>query len=384
MLPPVLQMDDALWVLTSGLVTECEAATAEGFSMAVDTEKNAGPSPRRPSRDRSAGAASSTARILLAVMVTAVCAGLLVAGWLYARTHSLPGEPVTGTAEPPPGAQATLAPGRVPAPGQVGFRGDPATLKVVDGPSSAPPGTVWNTGALRFGGGDVTLDGVFVKGGVEYSGLGTLSIRNSVIEGNRNVYAPVMGVSGHVDVRDTTIRWQAGDPGPDGWGNGGVHGDARITVIRCDISGTPDGIQTGANGSRIEQNYIHDLAMFGTYPDNSHNDGIQSYGGRNVVIANNRIDIRDKQGKAYDGTHQNAALFFMPSEGWPLVDVQIVGNYLAGGGYTLRLGSPTTGAVVTGNSFGPITGGWSELLIEGAQLARWADNTATDGRPLNP
>ncbi|HEY0640482.1 MAG TPA: right-handed parallel beta-helix repeat-containing protein, partial [Pseudonocardiaceae bacterium] len=284
---------------------------------------------------------------------------------------------------PSPAAPAdpgAVGEGRVPQPGQVGFRGDPAGLTVVDGPGSAPPGTRWDGGVLYVDGGDVTLDGLFVKGGVEYDGDGTLTIRDSVIEGNKNMHSPVIGDSGHVDIRDSTIRWKGEGLGGS-WGNGAVHGDARFTVIRCDISGTPDGIQTGSHGSLFEQNWIHDLAMFGTYPNETHNDGIQSYGGRDVVIRYNRIDLVDKGGKAYNG-HQNAALFFMPDPDWPLVNPQIVGNYLAGGGFTLRLGAPTTNAVVTGNRFGPTTGGWGELLVEGAQISRWADNVDVNGKQL--
>lgn len=304
------------------------------------------------------------------------------AGQLSSDPSTPPTTTVPAPASPAPAPTGPVADGTAPAPGQVGFRGDPAGLTVVDGPGSAPAGTTWVDGVLRIDQGDLTLDGYFVSGGVEYSGSGTLTIRNSVIEGNASMYSAVMGNTGHVDVRDSTIRWKAGDSGPDGpWGNGAIHGDSRFTIIRCDISGTPDGIQTGAHDSRFEQNYIHDLAMFGTYPNETHNDGIQSYGGRNVVIAHNRIDLRDKQGAAYNG-HQNAALFFMPDQDWPLVDAQIVGNWLSGGGFTLRLGPFISNAVVTDNQFGPTTGGWGELLVEGAQISRWANNTDATGKEL--
>ncbi len=387
--------------------------------MSVDTEPDTAETPAEPGTETPGRRRSSVVRAL-PFLVGVLAAVLLLVGWQLTGTRTLAGTPTVNAADlewlergfsdgsggrlapdtagpivptteapppppsqaPKPAAPAGVAAGKAPAPGQVGFRGDAGRLKVVDGPGSAPAGTRWEGGVLRIDGGDVTLDGLFVKGGVEYSGRGTLAIRNSVIEGNSNMHSPVIGNSGHVDVRDSTIRWKAGDGAPgDSWGNGGIHGDARFTVIRCDISGTPDGIQTGGHDSRFEQNYIHDLAMLGTYPNNTHNDGIQSYGGRNVVILNNRIDLLDKQGQAYNG-HQNAALFFMPDGGWPLVDVQIVGNYLVGGGYTLRLGSPTTNAIVTDNKFGPTTGGWGELLVEGAQISKWANNTDVNGKQL--
>jgi len=391
--------------------------------MSVDTELDAAEPPADTDPETADQRRRFTAGRAFPLLVGVIAAVVLLLGWQLAGTRTLAGTPtvnaadlesiergfsdgsgagqlapdtagpIVPTPEPPPPPPVTQAPkkpagpgavqaGQAPSPGQVGYRGDAAGLTVVDGPGSAPAGTRWEGGVLRIDGGDVTLDGLYVKGGIEYSGRGTLAVRNSIVEGNKNMHSPIIGNSGHVDVRDSTIRWKAGDGPPDDhWGNGGVHGDSRFTVIRCDISGTPDGIQTGGHDSRFEQNYIHDLAMLGTYPNNTHNDGIQSYGGRNVVILNNRIDLLDKQGKAYNG-HQNAALFFMPDGGWPLVDVQIVGNYLVGGGYTLRLGSPTTNAIVTDNKFGPTTGGWGELLVEGAQISKWANNTDVNGKQL--
>ncbi|SDC92491.1 right-handed parallel beta-helix repeat-containing protein [Actinokineospora iranica] len=298
-------------------------------------------------------------------------------------------EPAASSSVKPP-AVATprlvsdaLAPGVVPQPGQVGYRGDRAKLKVVDGPATAPPGTQWNSGALRFGGGDVTLENVHVKGGIEYSGTGTLTIRNSVIEGNHLSWSPLLGNSGHIDVRDTTITYTDPQwPGPQ-WGNGAIHGDATVTVIRCDISGTPDGIQNGPGNSTIEQNHIHDMLRAGDYPNNTHNDGIQNYGGPNLSIKHNRIDI-SADGKAYDGTHQNAAVFIMPSDGYASTNLQIVGNYLSGGGYILRLGAPMSGAVITDNRFGLTTGGWGEVLLDAGGIARWVDNLSATGNQLSP
>ncbi|GLZ38296.1 hypothetical protein [Actinokineospora sp. NBRC 105648] len=287
----------------------------------------------------------------------------------------------TGTAPVPP-PSGSLPANTVPAVGQVGYRGDRAKLKVVDGPGSAPPGTTWNSGALRFSG-NVTLDGYYIKGGIEYNGKGTLTIRNSVIEGNHNSWSPILGNSGHVDVRDSTITYKDDQWPGDKWGNGAIHGDATVTVIRCDISGTPDGIQNGPGNSQIEQSYIHDLLRAGTYPNNTHNDGIQSYGGPNTVIKYNRIDI-SADGKAYDGTHQNGAVFIMSSDDGPTSGLQVVGNYLAGGGYILRIGASAKGAVVTDNRFGTTAGGFGEVFVDaGAQIASWVNNLSSSNKMIN-
>ncbi|WP_424183331.1 hypothetical protein ACOBQX_15060 [Actinokineospora sp. G85] len=290
-------------------------------------------------------------------------------------------KPPPSTPQPPAPGGGPLAAGQVPTPGQVGFVGDRAKLKVVDGPGSAPPGTTWNEGALRFGG-TVTLDGVWVKGGIEYSGGGKLTIRNSIVEGNHKSWAPILGNGGHIDVRDTTVTYNDSQWPGKSWGNGAIHGDATVTVVRCDISGTPDGIQNGPGKSLIEQNHIHDLLRAGTYPNNTHNDGIQAYGGPDLVIRHNRIDI-SADGKAYDGTHQNGAIFLMSSEG-ASTGIQIVGNYLAGGGYTLRVGASTKNAVIKDNTFGPTTGGWGEILLDsGATVAEWGNNKNAANNQLN-
>jgi hypothetical protein len=277
----------------------------------------------------------------------------------------------------------TLAQDTVPRPGQVGYTGDPSKLTVIDGRGAVPAGSQWSSGQLQVPGDNVKLDHAFVKGGIVYSGKGTLTVSNSIVEGNKDSWSVIMGDSGHLDIRDTTVRWKAGDPGPDRWGNGAIHGDSTVTVVRCDISGTPDGVQNGPGKSRFEQNYIHDMVRRGEYPNATHNDGIQSYGGPDLIIRYNRIDISGPNGLAYDGQHQNGAVFIAPSGASPSSGLQVVGNYLAGGGFILRLGAPMTGAVVTGNSFGPTTGGWGEVALDkGAAVARWSGNTKASGKAL--
>lgn len=280
----------------------------------------------------------------------------------------------------PPG---TVAPGTFPQPGQVGFRGNTGSLKVVNGSGSAPSGTRWDStaGALRVEG-NVTLDGVFVKGSVTYAGGGTLTVRNSIIEGAAPSWAALMANGGKIDVRDTTLRWRKGSVPGSKWGNGVIHGDAVMTIIRCDISGAPDGVQLGGEGSLLEQNYIHDLAMLGAYPTGTHNDGIQSYGGDNLIVRYNRIDLV-VNGLAYDGNHQNGAVFVQPGGPEPCRNLQVIGNYLAGGGYTLRLEGPMRDAVVVGNRFGPTTGGWGVVTKEAdVTIARWENNLNVQGRAV--
>ncbi|MDQ3578048.1 MAG: hypothetical protein M3443_10705, partial [Actinomycetota bacterium] len=149
----------------------------------------------------------------------------------------------------------------------------------------------------------------------------------------------------------------------------------------CDISGTPDGIQNGRGDSVIEQNHIHDMLRHGEPPNNTHNDGIQNYGGANLTVRHNRIDI-SADGLAYDGAHQNGAIFIMPSGTNPSKNLQVIGNYLAGGGYILRLGTPMSGTVVKDNSFGTTKGGWGEVLLDGGGIAEWSNNKSATGKQV--
>jgi hypothetical protein len=305
---------------------------------------------------------------------------------------STTGTPTTSTTAPsttaPPTTVAptttTTAPapppsGTAPAPGTVGFRGTTSSLRVIDGPEDAPAGTTWNTqyNYLEVTARDLTLDGVYVKGGIDFYGAGTLTVRNSIVEFGYGGWITILGrTSGStMDVRDSTLRWRAGATPSVGAGNGAIQINASVTIValRNDISGTADGIQAAGPNTRIEQNYIHHLATVGTYPDNTHNDGVQVYDGANMVIANNRIEI------GFNGTHQNAALFFQPGSG-NSIDVQIVGNYLQGGGFTLRLEGPTT-ARVRDNIFGPLEGGaWGDAYAwSPARTTEWLNNRHVDG-----
>jgi hypothetical protein len=259
----------------------------------------------------------------------------------------------------------------------VGFLGDRSALRVIDGAATAPAGTTWSNGTLVVSGAGVILDGVYVRGSIDFSGTGALTIRHSVVEATGRAWSVVLGrnADGTLDISDSTISWPAAvRPPGSSWGNGAVHGDSRMVLVRDDISGTPDGVQQGTGNSLFQQNYIHDLA---TLPG-THNDGIQLYEGPNVQIIGNYIDL-----KGYTGT-QNAAVFVAHGgDGYDRPHVS--GNYLAGGGYQLRLEAGALDAVVTDNRFGPLAGGWGEVLVSpGATVAVWSGNVRADARPLPP
>lgn len=278
------------------------------------------------------------------------------------------------------------SPTTYPDRGTVGYRGTLADLHVIDSRSTAPPGTSWNSdyNFLQVDADDLTIEGAYVKGGIDFYGGGTLTVRNSIIEGGYGSFFVILARTegSGVDIRDSTLRWRAGSTPNAQIGNGAIQIQAtvRMIALRNDISGTPDGIQLAGGGSRIERNWIHDLAVLGQYPDNTHNDGIQMYDGDDVVIADNRIEI------GFNGTHQNAAIFVQPGDGNTVRRLRVVGNYLQGGGYTFRLERPvTTGAVVRGNVFGELTSGAFGFVsvTEGAVIADWSGNLQADGTVIH-
>jgi hypothetical protein len=97
---------------------------------------------------------------------------------------------------------------------------------------------------------------------------------------------------------------------------------------------------------------------------------MQFYGGPNIVIKDNRIDLG-----VFDGEHQNGALFFQGNFSAP----QITHNYLRGGGYYLRLESGVANAGVVNNIFAPLDPlAWGYALVQGT-IATWTGNVTTTG-----
>jgi hypothetical protein len=305
------------------------------------------------------------------------------------RSHTTtpPSKPTMSTSSAPPATSTTPAPpsgggGKLPAntvpkPGQVGYIGATSDLKVIDSAAAAPKGTTWTDSGLRIDGGSVVLDHVWVKIGIDIYNSPNVTVTNSIVDGASPQWS---GIFMHdagctLSVADSTIRW-VGSPRSNGggsWGNGAINGDCTESIVRTDISGTPDGVQTGGKSLVFSQNYVHDLAAIGQPPNDTHNDGLQIYGG-SETIAYNRIDV------GYDGFHQNSAVFLDGDMSGP----QVVGNYLAGGGYVLRIESGVRTAVVTGNTFGPLTNNayGYDYARSPATISSWSGNVDVSGKAL--
>jgi hypothetical protein len=207
---------------------------------------------------------------------------------------------------------------------------DPATtghnsesLTLVNSSASAPPCTNWNGSYLTVTC-NTTLTGLHIKGGL-YIEAPSVTVRDSIVEGGAAWFIIARANSGTLVVEDVTARWQDGGTNPSvGAGAGVIQSMGNLTVRRSNLSGNPDGIQC-AGTCLVEDTWIHGLAMVGTYPNNTHNDGIQFYSG-DLTVRNSMIDL------AAQAPHTNAAIFL---QGSGIDCVTVEGDtWLDGGGYT--------------------------------------------------
>jgi hypothetical protein len=231
-----------------------------------------------------------------------------------------------------------------PSPGDVGYRGDVGSLTVIDANSSTPAGTFYSThGYLEVTGTNVTLDHVFVHGGIDVYGGGTFTLTNAIVEGGWGSDDSFIIRCGRVDgatcaIRDSTVRFKTGVA----WTGAGsfaiaAKADVDLQIFHNDICCAGDGIGVGSSAqSRIEGNYVHDLQ---TSTDNSiHQNAIYNFGATGLtIIGNNRLEASVCQ------TCSTSSVFSQPDVDGNLLD--IYANYMNGGAYTLYLEDGTRAAV---------------------------------------
>lgn len=230
----------------------------------------------------------------------------------------------------------------------VGFTGDESTLTVIDG-NHLPSSCTWgSTGVLEVRDANVTLDHVYIRGGVDVYGGGNFKLTNSVVEpgwGTDQAHVRCGRVNGATcDIENTTIRWKAGVPqiGRDSVVT--ALADVSLTIINDDLSGGAGGVIVGSTQpSIVSHNYIHDLW---TSTDNYiHQDAIFADGGAGLVtISHNRLAASVCQ------TCSTASIFSQPGTEGALLSIQ--DNFIDGGGYSLYLESGTSAAIDT-NVIGP-------------------------------
>jgi hypothetical protein len=118
----------------------------------------------------------------------------------------------------------------------------------------------------------------------------------------------------------------------------------NYTIRRANIHNTIDGPRLGSN-TLVEDSWIHHLARV----EGSHNDALQTNGGSNIVVRNNRLEAYNPE----TDDPFNAAIM-IGSESVALSDLLFEDNYCNGGNYTIGLREDTNAAnvVIRRNTFG--------------------------------
>jgi hypothetical protein len=115
-----------------------------------------------------------------------------------------------------------------------------------------------------------------------------------------------------------------------------------FTLRRADVHGVGDGPRMGS-ATVVEDSWIHGLVEGG----GSHNDGIQSTGGRGIVIRRNRIE----------NPHRQTSCILLGADLGDISDALVEGNYLNGGNYSIYAGSDpghsASNIRIVNNRFGP-------------------------------
>lgn len=119
----------------------------------------------------------------------------------------------------------------------------------------------------------------------------------------------------------------------------------NATVQHNNVSGAENGIWLQSNGNSIKDNYVHDLIPYDPATD-PHVDGLQVPPGTstaNNIISHNNFDL---------GDDVNSCIMLQDA-----TNIQIDGNRLHGGTYTIYLDHATTGCTVTDNVYAAYTYG---------------------------
>lgn len=166
----------------------------------------------------------------------------------------------------------------------------------------------------------------------------------------------------------------------------GIHGEGTFNLYRCTVTGSSDAIRF--DGDNVIESYLRVKQASSA----DHNDAIQAYqASKGGSILRSNIDGRPVD--APSTVYGNAAVFFADNSHG---NVDLRDNYLAGGGYTMRLNEAmiyvhvtgnivaqqvinVKGQIVSGYGYGPVS---TSNAVSGA-FPDWSSNTLSDGSTLN-
>lgn len=267
--------------------------------------------------------------------------------------------PTPGNTPPAPTAQADQPRGAAPAARPTDNLAPGTNQPTQEPDSPSAPGKPGPTGPSGFPGPDNT--GVPAGTTLRDSGSITVTEAGTVISG--------LNINGCVNIRASDVTIQKSkiscarengaaiqvDNGNKGILLVDVEVDGRgvtgsticcggYTIRRANLHNSLDGPRMGSN-TVVEDSWIHHLSRV----EGSHNDTIQTTGGSNITVRNNRLDV-------YNPTTNdlfNAAMM-LGSESAPLRNVLFENNYCNGGNYTINIRNDTDAAnvVFRNNTFG--------------------------------
>jgi hypothetical protein len=279
---------------------------------------------------------------------------------------------------------ATSAPRRTfPAPNSVGAH--PASDRIITPPH----------GVLEITKPTVLHDATVV-GGIDVDS--TLTMRNVVVRNDGRWWGNVVvRPRARLVAEDCTIKPSGPPTNPARRQDGVLQMSSRgkVTIRRCDISGTAKGALV-SSGALIEDSWLHDFrpSVDPTSGLPVHKEAVMTLGGSNIRIIRCRCEANDPDPydattnpNGFDPSTQTAAITLQPQS--PIRGVVIRDSFLQGGYYALRIeghGANTVdGLRVDGTVFGPPIAGYYTFDSRN-QIASWTGNVQgdRDGRATGP
>ena len=299
-------------------------------------------------------------------------------------SSSAPAPSSTGSSSAPVPVPATASASRYVKPGTVGYLGSTSALTVYQPGGAAPGGCAWQSFGLRCDQTDLTLDHVWIKGSLYWTGTGNLTVSQSIVQGGTgNAWYAILGhpatsgaLNSTIKVTDSTVGWLPGKTMPSGedvapiWSS---YGNQAQIAVRDDLSGMPQGIDPTAN-SIIQDNWIHGLVQTGTASAPTHLDGIFSQGGGNIKIDGNYVDVPVRS--------DTTAAIFIQDRGSTDTGISITNNYLNGGAFTLRNQTGVNVDVENNTFANSVWGSVGDLTGYTGTYGTWVGNVLLGGAAL--
>ncbi|MCA1387984.1 MULTISPECIES: right-handed parallel beta-helix repeat-containing protein [Bradyrhizobium] len=212
-----------------------------------------------------------------------------------------------------------------------------------------------------------TISGLDIQGRVYIKAPNVTLIDSKVTSASFYIVRIEPGVTGTV-IRNCEINGV-------GSGNDGSYGIVgQGTFVANNIYNVENGIGVSGSDTLIQDNYIHDLLASGS----PHYDGISIDGGNsNIVIRHNTVI----------NAHTQTSAVMIDNYFGPISNIEVDGNLLTGGGYTVYSSAQFNGGSVAGVSFtknrmGRGKWGYSSIV---KNVPVWRENVdSATGRTIGP